>query len=63
MVTQHSLITRPGVSTAFAAPWLGLVKEFISKLLVLETLAMSASSGPCLKGAGPSDAGPDGQPA
>ena len=63
MVTRRCLVKLRGVSTAFAALPPGLAKALISKLLALETLAMSASSGPCLKGAGPSDAGPGRQPA
>jgi CO/xanthine dehydrogenase Mo-binding subunit len=40
-----------------------LTKALNSKLPALETLAISANSGPCLKGAGPSDDGPGRQPA
>jgi hypothetical protein len=62
-VVTRCLIRLRGVSTVFAALPPGPAKAFISKLLALETLAMSASSGPCRKGAGASNAGPDGQPA
>lgn len=63
MVTRRCLIKLRGVSTVFATLPPGPAKPLIGKLLALETLAMSASSGPCLKGAGASNAGPDGQPA
>ena len=62
MVSWRCLIRLRGASTVFAARPLALAEALITKLLALETLAMSASSGPCHKGAGPSDAGP-GQPA
>jgi hypothetical protein len=58
MVTRRCLVKLRGVSTVFAALPPGLAKALISKLLARETLAMSASSGPCFKGAGSSDAGP-----
>ena len=61
MVTRRRLVKLRGVSRDFAALPPGLANALISKLLALEALAMSASSGPCLKGAGPSDAGPDRQ--
>jgi hypothetical protein len=63
MVTRRCLVKLRGVSTVFAALLPGLAKALISKLLALGTRAMPASSGPCLKGAGPSDAGPGRQPA
>ena len=63
MVTRRCLIKLRGVSTVFAALPPGLAKAPASKLLALDTLAMSASSGPRFKGAGPSDAGPGRQPA
>ncbi|PYT47894.1 MAG: hypothetical protein DMG44_16855 [Acidobacteria bacterium] len=62
MVMRRCLIKLRGMSTVLAALSLSFTKALISKLLALETLAMSASSGPCLKGAGPSDAGPGLQP-
>ena len=63
MVSRRCLIELRRVSTVFGALPRGLAEALISKLLALETLAMSASSGPCLKGAGPNDAGPGRQPA
>ena len=63
MVTRRCLVKLRGVSTVFAALPPRLAKALISELLAVETLAMSVSSGPCLKGAGPSDAGPGRQPA
>jgi hypothetical protein len=62
MVTRRCLINLRGMSTVFEALSPGFTKALISKLLTLEILAMSAISGPCLKGVGPSDAGPDRQP-
>ena len=59
MVTPRRLAKLRRVCTVFAALPPVLAKAPISKLLALEALAMSASSGPCRKGAGPSDAGPD----
>jgi hypothetical protein len=61
-MVSWGLIRLRAASTVFAARPLALAEALIGKLLALETLAMSASSGPCLKGAAPSDAGP-GQPA
>ena len=63
MVTRRCLVKLRGVSTVFAALPPGLAKALISELLAVETLAMSVSSGPRLKGAGPSDAGPGRHPA
>jgi hypothetical protein len=63
VVTRRCLIKLRGGSTVFAALPPGPAEALISKLLALETLAMSASSGPCPKGAGASNAGPDGQSA
>ena len=62
MVTRRCLVKLRGVSTVFAALPPSLTKALIGKWLALETLAMSGSSGPRFKGAGPSDAGPDRQP-
>jgi hypothetical protein len=58
MVMRLCLIKLNGVSAVLAALPLSLATALISKLLALETLGMSTSSGPCFKGAGPSDAGP-----
>jgi len=63
MVTRRCLIKLRGMPTVFAEPLPGLANALTNKLLALEALAMSASSGPCPKGAGPSDAGPGRQPA
>src|SRR5882762_9122826 len=51
MVSWRCLIRLRAASMVFAACPLALAEALISKLLALETLAMSASSGPCLKGA------------
>jgi hypothetical protein len=63
MVTRRCLIKLRDLSTVFAALPPGLTKALFNKLVALETLAMSVSSGPCLKGAGLSDAGPSRQTA
>ena len=63
MMTRYCLIKLRGISTVFAALPPDLTNALLSKLLALETLAISATSGPGLKGAGPSDAGPGRQPA
>ena len=63
MVTPRCSIKLRGVSTVFAALPPGPAEALVSKLLAPETFALSASSGPCFKGAGPSDAGPGRHPA
>jgi hypothetical protein len=63
MVTQRCLIKLRDVSMVFAALSPGLTRAVLNKLVAPEPLAMSMSSGPCLKGAGASDAGPGSQPA
>ena len=57
MVISRCLMKLRVVSTVFAALPPGLAEALVSNLLALETLATSASSGPCFKGVGPSDAG------